>query len=670
MKWKPFHYNEERVCCSQGGAREHRWFFLFPVRFHYWSLMKKIVLLISLTFFNCIFAFADEEIILPEKVVTANRYVTPIEDTGRSIDVRTKDDFQRQEVYSVTDALQTVPGVHISNLGGPGSPGVTPIEIRGFRTGGTQLLLDGYRLNDPSSVSGIGESLFPFLTTNELSSVEVLKGSAGVNYGSDSQSGVVNLLTNDPTEGTHAKVSVRGGSFGTVESNGMINVGDDTAALRSTITRIDSDGLDAHGNYENLTSYTRGRIALGNELLFEPFFRLTNGRNDLDTSPTVDALGKLIPNLDTPSNHSDIQAMLFGGKLTYTPCEGIQSALKVYANSNDRDYVFLFDGFRSLSTYEGKAFNVDWQNVIDIPDLNSRFLVGTEFEHQTFESVSDSFEDSGKQDRIAFYAKDQLSFLEDTLIFNGGGRLSHVSAISRTIPTFDISGVYKVQPISGRVHSSFTSGYRAPTLFESKGNIVDFNTGLPVRVGNQNLEEEQATSFDVGYSQELPIGESVLDITYFSIDADQTIIYDFLNNTHRNGGSGQFNGIETSLTSKPLPWLLLRGAYTYIGNAKTGEQRLQRRPYNSAAGSATATLGKVTLFSELKYRGDQKVDFFGASNRYNESDVVTFDAAVTYKITPELDLFGRLDNLFDVDYTESGYRMPGISAQGGVRLSL
>src|SRR5262249_239806 len=101
---------------------------------------------------------------LPETVVTADRIEVPPQDTGRLIDLRTNEDFHDQETSSLNDTLQTVPGVRSENLGGPGSPGTTPIEIRGFRSSGTQLLLNNMRLNDPSSISGIADSYFAYIT--------------------------------------------------------------------------------------------------------------------------------------------------------------------------------------------------------------------------------------------------------------------------------------------------------------------------------------------------------------------------------------------------------------------------------------------------------------------------------------------------------------------------
>ena len=53
---------------------------------------------------------------------------------------------------SLVDALRTVPGLDITESGGPGS--TTNIRLRGANTGQTLVLIDGIRVNDPTAASG------------------------------------------------------------------------------------------------------------------------------------------------------------------------------------------------------------------------------------------------------------------------------------------------------------------------------------------------------------------------------------------------------------------------------------------------------------------------------------------------------------------------------------
>lgn len=606
---------------------------------------------------------------LPETLVSSTRIETSIEDIGRSVDAREREEIDGQQATSVTDSLQTVAGVRIQNLGGPGAPGTTPIEIRGFRTSGTQLLLNGLRLNDPSSVSGVGESFFSYLTSYDLSAIEVVKGSTGTLYGSDGQAGAVNLITQTPEQGAWVSASFRGGSFRTYEENAQFNVGNDQAALYTSTSRIDSEGLRDDGNYENTTTLVSGVVHATSEIDVAPIFRMLSAQNDLDTGPALGSNGELIPNQATESNRTTNQQYLYGVVGNYHPTKDFSSKLSVYANDSDREYFFVFDGFASISQFQGNTFNVDWQNELDVPELASTFLAGVETEHQHYSTTGGGSDDAASQDRYAAFLKDRLAFFDKILQIDGGARITHVSSIDRTLPSFEVSSVVKIPQIETRLHSSLAQGFRAPSLFETNGKLVDFSTGALVTVGNKHLREESTLSFDVGVTQPIA-GVADIDVTFFNLSSDDPVTFDFANNTHFNGEGGENQGIETSLQAQLSDRILWRGAYTYLSKADVAGERLQRRPYNVFATSLLGKYAGLTAFTELRYRSSADIAFFATSERFRESDYTVVDAALTYDIDETWQLFARGNNLFDERYTESGYQMPKISFLGGIRLKI
>jgi len=334
---------------------------------------------VSLLVFGSHSALAQPVTPLKETVVTASRIETPREDEARSIDVRTREDFDQQQTSSLTDSLQTVPGVRTQNLGGPGSPGTTPIEIRGFGSSGTQLLFNGLRLNDPSSISGISDSYFSYLTSNDLQSAELLRGSNGVLYGSDGRAGSLNLISEKPVEGTTSELTFRGGSFQSYDEVAKLNVGTKDLGLVTTATRLDSRGLDQGGDYENTTVSAVGNVKLNEELTIVPMFRMVSALNDLNMSPTVDDKGKLIPDLPTDSDHVHAQSYFYGLSGEYKPCEVFSSKLSAYSNITNRSFFFDFGGgFQSSSLFKGDSYNVDWQNSVKLEDFNHASLPNNE----------------------------------------------------------------------------------------------------------------------------------------------------------------------------------------------------------------------------------------------------------------------------------------------------
>jgi len=605
--------------------------------------------------------------------VTANRYPTDVEQIGRSIEVRLREELDDQEVRSLTDAVQNVSGVRMFDLGGPGAPGTTPTEIRGFRSGGTQILYGGMTLSDPSSVSGTFENFFSHLNLMDVESVEVLKGGAGVLYGSDAQGGAINLIPRMPEAGFKGEAVLEAGSFDTYSEQGLIQVGFERGGVLATASRVDSGGLDTHGNYGNTTASVLGTYEVFPErLTITPVFRFIDVNIDLNTSPMLDEVGNLVPDLDTDRNKSDVRAYFAGLKSDLRLTENITTKLKVYFNDIDREFFFDFSGFESASDFQGESLNLDSQTDFELASLRSVVSVGFEFEHQEFESDTGDLVDKAQRNQVGFFLYNKTSLFDELVDVSGGARVTHISDIDETNYTLEGAVSAKVPGDTGtRLHASIAEGFRAPTLFESKGTTIDFNTGIPVRVGNPDLDEEESLSWDVGVEQAFFEDRFVADLTFFQIDADETIIFDFANNTHLNGGGGKTQGIELSLLAKPTDWLLFRGAYTHLDRAEglDGERR-QRTPRDWFALTGVVKCERFTFSSELRYRDSQDIEFFGIEERFREVDVTVLDAAARYRLVDEVELFVRADNLFDVDYTEAGYNMPGASVYGGLRLKL
>ena len=139
---------------------------------------------------------ADDAANDPVIIVTANRSPQPIERIGQSVTVIDAPELERRQTSSVADVLRTVPGVTIARNGGIGS--VTSVFIRGADSDQTVALIDGVKLNDPSSPGG-GFN-FGNLLIGNIERIEVLRGPSSVLWGSQAIGGVVNMITRQPTE--------------------------------------------------------------------------------------------------------------------------------------------------------------------------------------------------------------------------------------------------------------------------------------------------------------------------------------------------------------------------------------------------------------------------------------------------------------------------------------
>src|SRR5689334_22010663 len=153
-------------------------------------------------------------------VVTATRTPQNAERTGAAIDVLTAADLKTRQTVVLSDALAQVPGVTVSRNGGVGQ--VTTVFTRGASDGETLVLIDGVRIEDPSST--VQGPILQDVLVNGIDRVEVLRGPQSTLYGSDAMGGVINIISKRGGDNPFAlNASAEGGSFGTYHLNAAIN---------------------------------------------------------------------------------------------------------------------------------------------------------------------------------------------------------------------------------------------------------------------------------------------------------------------------------------------------------------------------------------------------------------------------------------------------------------
>ncbi|MFN3483637.1 MAG: TonB-dependent receptor, partial [Rhabdaerophilum calidifontis] len=123
--------------------------------------------------------------------IFAERIPTAIQRTGSAVTILKAEDIARANPLSLADALRQVPGLDITETGGPGSSAV--IRLRGANAGQTLVLIDGIRINDPASASG--EFNASLIAPALIERIEVLRGPQSALHGSDAMGGVINIVT-------------------------------------------------------------------------------------------------------------------------------------------------------------------------------------------------------------------------------------------------------------------------------------------------------------------------------------------------------------------------------------------------------------------------------------------------------------------------------------------
>jgi vitamin B12 transporter len=611
----------------------------------------------------------------------------PIEQVGSSITVVTAKEIEQQQKRTVADALRMVPGLDLVTSGGPGQ--TSSVFMRGANSNHTLILIDGVEMSDPSSTGG-GYDLAN-LTTDNIKQIEVLRGPQSTLYGSKAIGGVISITTKQGEGKPTGFVSAEGGSFYTARETAAISGGTNLIHYTLTASRIDTDGISSaaarYGNvlnngYQNSSIATRFGITPNKNSEIEMSLRYTRAKASIDNGGGA---GQDDPNnfLKTDELQFRTQGTLSLFKDLWEQKLGVSFHDLTRTNDNDRDASHPYDFLRS--EYHGQSVKVDWQNTLRLHETNT-VVLGVETTEEnaksryyseyfdTFFSTvasSSSIWDEKFARTNGSYLQDQIS-LWDTWFSTLGVRVDDHSQFG-TEATYRFTTAYLLRQTNTKLKGSYGTGFKAPSLFQlyAAGGFVQ---------GNSSLLPEKSTGWDIGIEQFLAGNQLNVGATYFHNDFEQliegytvpvTFVY-----TYRNIAKAESEGVELTASYQPLAELAFHATYTYtLAKDKSTGAELIRRPKHKISGDVNYHFldkGNINLgFVYVGTRNDLAFDpVTYTSQTVKLKDYLLVNLAGSYDITKNLQLFGRVDNLFDRQYEEvAGYGTPGIGAYGGVKVS-
>ena len=193
---------------------------------------------VSLLLSNTIYA---EETLKDITVTTANKTVQSLQETTSNITVITAEDIQEHGYQTVAEAISHVPGITLTQNGGVGQ--LTSLFVRGASAGRVLVLLDGMRLNDPSTPDG--RATIAHLLTDNVERIEIVKGGASSIWGGNASAGVINIITKDATKGLHIISKIGYGSYDTKKAHLHASYSDDAFSGVLNASALKSDSFSA-----------------------------------------------------------------------------------------------------------------------------------------------------------------------------------------------------------------------------------------------------------------------------------------------------------------------------------------------------------------------------------------------------------------------------------------
>jgi iron complex outermembrane receptor protein len=629
----------------------------------------------------------ENEVTLEKVVVTATRDTEEIRRIPANVTVISNKEIERSNAKTVIDVIKGEASVVGRDLYGTGKS--ASVDIRGFGETGplnTLVLVDGRRVNE-IDLSGVDWSQIPL---DQVERIEIVRGPGSVLYGDNAVGGVINIITKKPEKPFSANAELVGGSYGYNRESasvsgqwgplsGILNAShNSTEGYRENgfLRAKDVGGKVIYDLNENISfNFSAGFHADDTglpgglpESVYKFYRRATLAPDD--HAETNDGYGVLA-----------VKAKLWDlGR--------IEADLSYRHREVDDFFVsFNFKDKRDLSTW-----GVTPKYILERPLWNfpNKLTLGLDFYRSNSTGDSESAFGPNRlevtKESIGLYVLDEFSILRN-LVLSLGFRNEWV--------TFDLFQETPRAKDKARDHEpayNFSLDY----LFGKKSSaFLSFKRSFRFPVADEliqffpTFQVNPLIKPQTGYQYEAGIRHAFTDqfeanLTLFWIDLNDEIFFNPETFTNENFPKTRRLGIEVGAKSKPLPWLLVWGNYSYIkptlqaepfsGNDIPGVPRCKitlgvdidfgkgflfnvkgtgvgsRRFISDWRNQFDRLDGYYTLDAKLSYNWKGLKTFIGVSNitnqKYAEYGAVNFLGAQSLYPSPERNFVGGISYTF------------------------
>ena len=620
-------------------------------------------------------AQADKNI--EEVLVSASLLPITAARSANAITVIDSEQLKNRAAVSVSDLLRDVPGLAVSRSGVRGSQ--TQIRVRGAEANHLLVLIDGVEANDPSQSDELN---WGTLTASDIERIEVIRGPQSAMRGSDAMAGVVNIVTRSADQPFSAKVFVETGSFSTQNRGFSIGHKADSYDVSLGVSDLESEGANIIANtgtndddgYENTSINFKGGVDVSDELRLGVSVRHSHGVSEYDDEYAA-KIGTDFHDQFNDLLHSDFDRSSSSVNAQFTSADGKWNHRASLSESrfNNNNFKYTANGISPNGATESNKQDYQYVGSRLWEALEQQFSLLLEQENEEFKQLGGF---TNGRDANKFLARNTNSIAfeyrvdpVDKLTLAIGARHDDNSAFDDA-ETWKFEGIYRLDE-STRFRGAAGTAIKNPTFGELYGIYSGF-------LSNSDLTPEQSQSWEIGVDKELLDDRLELKATYFNARLENEIATKFqciqncdnadvwVSTPENINGISKQQGLELSSSWLVSESFVLDASYTYTDSTQEGVDEIRR----------ARNLGSLNLL----WRAEDKLTInVNAQHNGKQTDIggVTLDAFTLVNLnanlnaTDKLDIYLRLDNLFDEDYQEVfGYQTLGFGASFGLRYSL
>ena len=599
--------------------------------------MFKTTLIFGISFFITSKLYSqtlDDELI--NIVVTPSGYEQKIKNTNSFIKVITKKDIEKSSATNLVDLLKTESSIGIASTGGTGS--IPSYFLRGFPKKYLKVTVDGMNIADHTATQA--ETYLQNISLDNIQKIEILKSPQGSVHGGQAAGGVIAITTDEGIfNGKKIRQKIKFGSNNSIYSGTYYSKGEKNVKLSLSANISHSDGISSgNKNGANIEkdAYNEGSITFKSTL-----------KNDDNTNKVTfvfrDSSSKYeYDNWDQTDNHDFSKS-------------NIQSGLVIFEfqTGNHTKHILNYNPTRVnrktagsyVSNQSSKQQKVDYKIQTKI---NKDDFVGFGIEYNNIKYNTSNVRE--KRDTDAQYVYGQIKPTENSLV--------DVSLRTDYDQIYGSHDSHRVQLgydlfKNFRLKTSFGTGYRPPSLYESN-NLAN---------GINKLEPEITTNKELGFVYNNFMSGFLVSSSIFNSEIDNEIEYS--GGGYRQGsGFTEISGYELSVNK----YNIIEDLDLYFSYTKTDSDK--------SDGTKGALVPMHKFSSLFDYKMSDKINnqleyiyqeraYDTSSNELPSFSLVNYN--LNYKIDNNFTSNFKISNILDQDYeVNRNYNTPGISFFGGI----
>jgi len=435
-----------------------------------------------------------------EIIVTATPFRHALDETPSIAAKVSADQILAAGGASIADALKNVPGIAASGF----AEGASRPIIRGMDANRVRLLENGTSISD---VSDIGPDHGTPIDPLSARSIEVVRGTAALRYGSQAIGGVINTLNDRvpmalPNRPLSAELS---GSYGTVndatEVSGLVDARAGNLALHA-------DGFYRHtGDYETpLGTQTNSFVHGWGGSIGGSYFLNESGGSHLGVAVTHYDTQYGIPSepVDMPFIDMHQTKVLTRGVFELG---GVLKSLNFDGSYADYQHQEKNPDGSVNTTFKNKEYDLHGELLFNPIGFISNLALGSEYQHRDFSAIGadSAYLQPATSASIAGYLFAEMT-LAQNLHLEASGRVENVRVTGT--PASDVFTRREFTPVSGALGMLFTAapgvkiGLTASTTGRAPALTELFPRGghdgpLTFEIGDPTLRIERAKSLEL-----------------------------------------------------------------------------------------------------------------------------------------------------------------------------